>query len=71
MASSRADYPPVLSGLGSPSTRADALREHREFCLNCHEDNHYFRHCRHPFITASGFLNPELSQFGDDDAHRH
>ena len=28
------------------------------------------KHCRHPFITASGCLNPELGQLGDDDAHR-
>ena len=31
---------------------------------------HSFRNCRHPFINASGCLNPELGQRGDDDAYR-
>ena len=39
-------------------------------CLNCHEDTHSFRKCRHPFINASGCLNPELGQLCDDDAYR-
>ena len=39
----------------------------RRLCLNCHEDNHSFKHCRHLFIIASGCLNPELGQLGDDD----
>ena len=67
-ASFKTDDPPLRSGLLSP--RADALRKNRGLCLNCHEDNHSFKHCRHPFITASGCLNPELGQLGDDDAHR-
>ena len=58
----------LWSGLLSP--RADALRENRGLCLNCHEDINSFKHCRHPFITASGCLNPELGQLGDDDAQR-
>ena len=68
-ASFKTDDPPLWSGLLSP--RVDALRENRGRCLNCHEDNHSFKHCRHRFITASGCLNPELGQLGDDDAHRH
>ena len=67
-ASFKTDDPPLWSGLLSP--RADALRENRGLCLICHEDNHSFKHCKHPFITASGCLNPELGQLGDDDAHR-
>ena len=66
----KTDYPPLWSGLISPSTHADALRENRGLCLNCHEDNHSFKHRRHPFINASGCLNPELGQLGDDDAYR-
>ena len=67
-ASYKADDPPLWSGLLSP--RADALRENRGLCLNCHEDNRCFKHCRHPFFTASDCLNPELGQLGDDGAHR-
>ena len=62
--------PPLWSALLSPSARAAALRENRGHCLNCHEDTHSFRNCRHPFINASGCLNPELGQLGDDDAYR-
>ena len=66
----KTDDPPLWSGLLSPFARADALRENRGLCLNCHEDNHSFKHCRHSFINASGCLNPELGQLGDDDAYR-
>ena len=58
---------------GAPFSRpphAAALRENRGHCLNCHEDTHSFRNCRHPFINASGCLNPELGQLGDDNAYR-
>ena len=34
------------------------------------EDIHSFRNSRHPFIIASGCLNPELGQLGEDDAFR-
>ena len=67
-ASLKTDDPLLWSGPLSP--RAEALRENRGLCLNCHEDNHSFKHCRHPFITSSGCFNPELGQLGDDDAHR-
>ena len=69
-ASFKTDDPPLWSGLLSPSTHADALRENRGLCLNCHQDNHSFKHCWHSFIDASGCLNPELGQLGDDDAYR-
>ena len=69
-ASFETDDPPLWSALLSPSARAAALRENRGHCLNCHEDTHSFRNCRHPFINASGCLNPELGQLGDDDAYR-
>ena len=69
-ASFKTDDPPLWSTLLSPSARAAALRENRGHCLNCHEDTHSFRNCRHPFINASGCLNPELGQLGDDDANR-
>ena len=67
-ASFKKDDPALWSGL--LSTRANALREHRGLCLNCHEDNHSIKHCRHSFISASGCFIPELGQLGDDDAHR-
>ena len=39
--------------------------------MNCHEDSHSLRQCRHPFINASGCLNPDLGQVGDDgEAYR-
>ena len=53
-----------------PSARAAALREKRGHCLTFHEDVHSFRNSRHPFINASGYLNPELGQLVDDDAYR-
>ena len=64
------DDPPLWSGLLSPSARAAALRENRGHCFNCHQDTQSFKNCRHPFINASGCLNPELGQLGDDDACR-
>ena len=57
-ASFKTDDPPRRSGLLSP--RADALRGNRGLCLNCHQDNYSLEHCRRPFITASGCVNPEL-----------
>ena len=69
-ASFKTDDPPLWSALLSPSARAAALRENRGHCLNCHEDTHSIRNCRHPFINASVCLNPELGQRGDDDANR-
>ena len=69
-ASFETDYPPLRSSLLSPSTRSDALRANRGLCLNLYEANHSFKHCRHPFINASGCLNPEFGQLGDDDAYR-
>ena len=53
-----------------PRLRPTTLRENRGHCFNCHEDNHSFRNCRHPFINASGCLKPELGQLGYDDAYR-
>ena len=69
-ASFKTDDPPHWSGLLSPSARAAALRENRGHCLNCHEDTHSFRNFEPLFINASGCLNPELCQLGDDDAYR-
>ena len=43
--------PPPWSGLFSP--HAVALRENRGICLNCHESDNTFKHCRHPFITVT------------------
>ena len=60
----------LWSGLLTLSARAAALRENRVHCLYCHKHTHSFRNCRHPFINASGCLNPELGQLGDDDAYR-
>ena len=69
-ASFETDDPPLWSALLSPSARGAALRENRGHCLNCQEDTHYFRNCRHPFINAIGCLNPELGQLDNDDAYR-
>ena len=65
------DDPPLWSGLLSPPARAAALRENQGRCLNCHETSHSFKQCQHPFINASGCINPELGQLGDNgDAYR-
>ena len=69
-ASFKTDDPPLWNGLFTPSARAAAPRENRGHCLSCHEDTHSVRSCRLPFINASGCLNPELGQLGDDDAYR-
>jgi len=58
--------PPLWSGLLSSSARAAALSENRGRCLNCHEDKHSLRQCRHPFLNLSGILNPDLGTLGDD-----
>ena len=67
-ASTRTFDTPLWSDLISP--RADAVRENRGICRNCHEDNNSFKNNRHPFITASGCLNSELGNLCDDDEHR-
>ena len=70
-ASFKTDDHPLWSGLLSPSTRSDALRDNRGLCLNCHEDNPTPSSIVGTiFITASGCLNPELGQLDDDDAYR-
>ena len=69
-ASFKTDVPPLRSALLSPSARAAALRENLGHGLNCHEDTHSFPNCRHPFINASGCLDFEVGQLGDDDAYR-
>ena len=69
-ASFKTDDPPLWNALLSPSARAAALQKNGGNCLNCHEDTHSFRNCKHPFINASSCLNPELGQLGDDDCYR-
>ena len=64
------DDPLLWIGLFTPSARVAALRENRCHCLNCHEDSHSLRICRHLFINASGCLNPELGQLGKNDVFR-
>ena len=66
----KTDDPPLWSGLLLPSAPAAALRVNRWHCLNCDEDTHSYRNCRHPFSNASGCLNPELGQLGDDNSYR-
>ena len=64
------DHPSFWGSLLSPSAHAAAFRENQSHCLYCHEDNQSFKHCRHPFINASGCLNPELGQLVEYDAYR-
>ena len=65
------DDPPLQSGHPTPTARGAALRENRGHCLKFHEDSHSLRQCWHPFINASGCLNPDLGQLGDDgEAYR-
>ena len=45
----------LRSSLLSSSARAAALSETRGRCLNCHEDSHSLRQCRHPFKTLAVF----------------
>ena len=51
-----------------PTARAAALRDNQGHCLNCHGTSHSFKQCSHPFINASGCINPELGQIGDNGA---
>ena len=69
-ASFKTDDLPLWSGLLSPSARAAALQENRGHCLNCHDNTHSFRNCRHPFNNASSCWNPELGQLGEGDAYK-
>lgn len=65
-ASMKIDHPPLWSGLLSSTTRTAVLRGEQGHCLNCHEDSHPFTLRGHPPINASGFLNPDLDQLGDN-----
>ena len=60
------DDPPLRSGLLTLTARATALPENRGQYLNYHSDTHPLKQCRHPFINASGCLNPDPGQLGDD-----
>ena len=61
----------LWSSLLTPAARAAVLRGNRGHRLNCHEDAHSLKQCRHAFINASDCLNPDLGQPGDDgEAYR-
>ena len=60
------DDPPLWSGLSSSSTRTVALSENRGHGLNCHEDSHSLKMCRHPLQTLNGALNPDFGTLGDN-----
>ena len=65
------DDPPLWSSLPTPTARAAALRENRGHRLNCHEDTRSLQQCRRSFVDASGCLNPDFGQLGDDgEAYR-
>ena len=58
---------PLLgSGLLSSPARATALSENRGHCLNCREDAHSPKQCRHAFQNLTGILNPDLGTLDDD-----
>ena len=66
------DNSPLWSGLHTPTAQTAALRENWGHCLNYQEDTHSLKLCRHTFIIARGWFNPNLEQLGDDgDAYRH
>ena len=60
--------PPLWSGLLSTFARTAALSEYRGRRLNCHEDSHSLRQCKHTFQNLSGVLNPDLGTLDDDGA---
>ena len=70
-ASFNTDGPPLWTQLVSPEARAQAFRDNKGRCLNCHGTDHSFKHCPQAFINGSGCLNPQLGQLGDNgDAYR-
>ena len=42
------------------------FRDNKGRCLNCHGTDHSFRNCAQSFINASGCINPQLGQLGDN-----
>ena len=42
------------------------FRGHKGRCLNCHGTDHSFRNYAESFINASGCINPQLGQLGDN-----
>ena len=69
-ASFETDDPPLWSALLSPSARTAALRENRRHLPKLPRRHALCPKQQTPFINASGCLNPELGQLGDDDAYR-
>ena len=63
--------PSLWTPLVTPEERAQAFRDNKGRCLNCHGTNRSFKHCVNAFINVSGCLNPQLGQLGDNgDAYR-
>ena len=46
------DDPPAWRGLLMQTTRAAVLRENRGHCMNCNEDSHSLKQCRHPLFIC-------------------
>ena len=57
---------PLWTPLTNPSERRQVVRDNAGRCLNCHGIDHSFRNCAEPFINASGCINPQLGQLGDN-----
>ena len=60
------DDPLLWKPLFTPEARAQAFRDNKGRCLNCHGTDHSFKRCPQPFINGSGCLNPRLGQLGDN-----
>ena len=57
---------PLWTPLTNPKERRHVFRDNNGRCLNCHGTDHSFRNFAEPFINASGCINPQLGQLGDN-----
>ena len=57
---------PLWTPLTNPEDRRQVFRDRKGRCLYCLGTDHSFRHCSEPFINASGCINPEVGQLGDN-----
>ena len=65
-------FRPMALLYGAASSRRPHARQpfviSKDTALIFHETSYSFKKCSHPFINASGCINPELGQLGDNGA---
>ena len=57
---------PLWTPLTNPEEGRQVCWDNKGRCLNCHGTDHSIQNCAEPYINASGFINPQLGQLGNN-----